>query len=157
MFKDREEIWDDMYKKYDEKIGAGGDADYRGFAELFEEKGIKGYDKGEKQFGSPDKSKKKLLNYSYPEAPESKLDLHGENTLETPLLVERYVRESREIGKTFVIIVCGVGRGSPDGKSKLRPVVVRKLLELQAEHRLKDFRTAEPKDGGLGAVYVYLR
>jgi len=152
---DREEIWGDMYKEYGEKIGE--ETDFRGFDELFKEKGIKGYDKGEKQFGSPDKPKKKLLNYSYPDNAEAKLDLHGENTMDTPLLVEKFVRESREIGKTFVIIVCGIGRNNVDGKSKLRPIVIKQLLELQKEHRLKDFKSAEPKDGGLGAVYVYLR
>jgi hypothetical protein len=165
MENNREKIWADLYNKYGEE--PSGETDFRSFKELFEEDGVlrgrrgvkalRGYDKGEGQFGSPDKGKAKELNFTYPKDPEDKLDLHGITREEATYLTEKFVRESREMGKTFVIIVVGMGRNSPDGKSKLRPVVVQKLIDLQNNQRLRDFKTAEPKDGGYGALYIYLR
>lgn len=156
MTYNREETWKDLYKKSGVKT-TGEVFDLRSFAELLQEKGLKGYDKGEKQFGSPDKDKAKEFNYTYPKNPEAKLDLHGLIANEAAQKVESFVRESRESGLTFVIVVVGMGHNSPDGKSKLRPVVVQKLLDLQKNHRLRDFKSADPKDGGFGALYIYLK
>jgi DNA-nicking Smr family endonuclease len=71
--------------------------------------------------------------------------------------VEKFVRDCREMQMNFVIIVPGIGRNSEDGRAKLRPMVVNKLVDLQNNQRIRNFKTAEPKHGGLGAVYVYLK
>ncbi|MBD3270737.1 hypothetical protein GF376_04375 [Candidatus Peregrinibacteria bacterium] len=128
------------------------------FAELFEESGMNGYDKGEKTFGDPDETKnnskeKKRMPSTY----QDMLDLHGIKTVDAPEIVEKYINKSRGMGYKFVLITFGIGRNSPEGKSKLRPIVIRKLIELENQHRLKKFKTADPKDCGMGSVYVYLR
>lgn len=151
----REEAWDDYYKKHG--LEKSGETDYRGFAELMAERGTKGYDKGEKEFGSPDKSKHKEFNFTYPDEPQAKLDLHGMTVDEALPAVEKFVRDCREMQMNFVIIVPGIGRNSVDGRAKLRPLVVNKLVDLQNNQRIRNFKTAEPKHGGLGAVYVYLK
>lgn len=151
----REDAWKDYYEKHG--VEPSGESDFRGFKELMEERGLRGYDKGEKEFGSPDKPKKKELNFTYPDEPQSKLDLHGMTVNEASQEVEKFVRDCREMQMNFVIIVPGIGRNSEEGKAKLRPMVINKLVDLQQNQRIRNFKTAEPKHGGLGAVYVYLK
>jgi DNA-nicking Smr family endonuclease len=128
------------------------------FGELFQERGLSGYDKGEKQFGDPNRQKEvNKERKEIPSAFQDSLDLHGKTLAETPEIVESYINKMREIGYMFVLIAFGLGRHSPDGQGKLRPVVIKKLIELENNQRIRRFRTAEPRDGGYGAVYVYLR
>jgi DNA-nicking Smr family endonuclease len=151
----REETWGDLYKKH--QVEKSGETDFRGFKELFEEKGMRGYDKGEKLYGSPDRDKLESFNFKYPEEPEDKIDLHGQTVEEAKVNLLRFIRDSRARGMRFVIIVPGVGRNSPDGKAKLRPMAVQQLNKLQHDHEIRRYETAEPRHGGAGAIYVFLK
>lgn len=151
----REEAWSELYEKH--RVDKSGEVDFRGFRELFEENGLRGYDKGEKIYGSPDRGKDKDFNFKYPDEPEEKLDLHGQTVEEAKSSLTRFVRECRAKGMRFVIVVPGMGRNSPEGKSKLRPMAVQVLNKLQADHEIRRFETAIPRHGGAGAIYVFLK
>lgn len=152
---DREATWDDLYKKHNEK--KSGETDFRGFAELFEERGVKGYDKG-KEYGDPDKpASKQEQRFTYPEKPEASLDLHGNTMDEARAKVNEFLRQGREIKLRKVRIITGIGRGNADMKSKLRPVVVDRLNYYQHEGWIRRYESAPPSDGGYGAIYVYFK
>lgn len=131
-----------------------------GFAELFETcKGPK-YDKGEKDFGDPDKSLKKNEKETktlYSKEFQDKLDLHGKFVDEIELLIIQYIKECRQRRLSFVLIVVGQGQHSKDGRSKLRPEAMRILNNLKNDRLVRDFKFAKANDGGYGALYVYLR
>lgn len=152
---ERELAWRDMYDRHE--VEPSGESDFRGFRELLEERGIRGYDKGEKQFGPPDAEREYGRKFSYPEEPQDKLDLHGQKVEEALKALRKFVQESRERRLDFVIVVPGIGRNSPEGKAKLRPMAVAELLKLQEKHLIRRFETAEVRHGGAGAIYVYIR
>ena len=152
---DRENTWGDLYKKHEEQ--KSGETDFRGFEELFKERGFKDYDKG-KEFGDPDKPvSKKEQRFSYPEKPEASLDLHGSTTDEAKAKVNEFMRQSREMRLRKVKIITGIGRGNEDMKSKLRPVVVERLNFYEHEGLIRRYESAPPSDGGYGAIYVYFK
>jgi len=69
----------------------------------------------------------------------------------------KYVRQARERGLVFIIIIPGKGRNSEGGEPKLRPLTIALLNEMIREHQIRSFKSAEPRHGGLGALYVYLK
>jgi len=131
--------------------------DEASFAELFEaNKGPK-YDKGEKDFGDPDKSLDKKKKTLYAGKLQDKLDLHGRFVNEIEDEIIQYIKECRQRNLSFVLIVVGQGQHSKDGQSKLRPEAMRILNNLKNNHLVRDFKIAKPCDGGYGALYVYLK
>jgi DNA-nicking Smr family endonuclease len=149
----REETWEELYvKSGEEKTGQN---DFRSFAEQFEERGLKGYDKGEKEAGTFRGSDGKRQRY--PDEPQAKLDLHGYTLDEARPMLQRFIDESRQMGLIFVIVIPGIGRNSEDGRAKLRPMVVQALEKLVNEKMVRDFKSAEPRHGGFGALYIYLK
>ncbi len=127
------------------------------FAELFEEEGLNRADLREKiaaereDAARPAHGVRKVMPSHY----EHSLDLHGATVADTPDLVRNYLNRQRGLGRRFVLITFGMGRHSPEGKSKLRPVVIQTLREMVDHQRVRSFKTALPKDGGMGSVYVY--
>ncbi|MGL5830958.1 MAG: Smr/MutS family protein [Candidatus Altimarinota bacterium] len=139
-------------ENWEEKYGIGDN-----FAELFEIRGMKNYNKGE-EFGGPDAGKKGSAGrFTYPEDPQDKLDLHGFTTVEADALTRKFITEAKMKDLSFVIIVVGKGYNSEGGKSKLKPVVVERLNELVQNKRIRNYESAKPRHGGFGAIYVYLR
>ncbi len=129
------------------------------FKDLIEQQGLEGFDKGQDRYGDPDQShqKGKVERKIVPREPESQIDLHGEFVADAAQKVEDFVNGMRQAGYSWVLIITGIGRHSEGSRSKLRPVVVQKLNEMKNQHRLKDFQTAQPRHGGMGAIYVYLK
>ncbi len=151
----REKTWEDLYEQH--KVEKSGETDFRGFAELFEERGFVGYDKG-KEYGDPDKPvSKKEQRFTYPEKPEASLDLHGSTVEDAKAKVNKFLRQGREMKLRKVRIITGIGRGNADMKSKLRPVVVERLNYYEHEGWIRKFESAPPADGGYGAIYVYFK
>lgn len=86
--------------------------------------------------------------------PQMKLDLHGCTIAEAGEELAAFLSEAQKTGLHCVSVIHGKGYRSSDG----RPV-----LKTQVNYWLRDspsvlaFSSAQPRDGGTGAVYVLLR
>lgn len=85
---------------------------------------------------------------------EGRLDLHGmtQNEAHRALLI--FIREARLSGKRCVLIITGRGRL---GGGVLKAAVPRWLDEPEFRPHLLAAATAQPRDGGAGALYIMLR
>jgi DNA-nicking Smr family endonuclease len=81
------------------------------------------------------------------------LDLHGLTVAEARKMLQEFLGECEASGLRHVIIVHGKGFRSKD-KPVIKPMVNR---WLRAADNVLAFHSAQPKDGGNGAVYVLLK
>lgn len=84
---------------------------------------------------------------------DSTLDLHGSTVDQARQLLIGFFEECRHFDHRHVIIVHGKGFRS-EHKPVIKPLVNRWLRETD---EVLAFCSAQPKDGGTGAVYVLLR
>ncbi len=84
---------------------------------------------------------------------EHDLDLHGLTVIEARKALVEFLEECETAGIRYAIIVHGKGYRSKD-KPIIKPMVNR---WLRATDRVLAFHSAQPKDGGTGAVYVLLK
>ena len=84
---------------------------------------------------------------------DSSLDLHGSTIDQARQLLIGFFEECRQFDHRHVIIVHGKGFRS-EHKPVIKPLVNRWLREAD---EVLAFCSAQPKDGGTGAVYVLLR
>jgi DNA-nicking Smr family endonuclease len=84
---------------------------------------------------------------------EHTLDLHGLTVTQARLELSGFLGECEAAGIRHVIIIHGKGYRSKD-KPVIKPMVNRWLREVS---NVLAFHTAQPKDGGSGAVYVLLK
>ena len=85
------------------------------------------------------------------------LDLHGMTTDQAQESLLFFIRESYLQGHRCVLVVTGRGRNSPGGQSILRSETGTWLTKDPLRRVVLAYCTAQPKDGGAGAVYVLLR
>lgn len=85
---------------------------------------------------------------------EARLDLHGMTQAEAHRALAAFIRASRADGKRCVLVI--TGRGSASG-GVLKSAVPRWLDEPELRPHLLAIATAQPRDGGRGALYVMLR
>ncbi len=85
------------------------------------------------------------------------LDLHGLGRDEALAQVERFLTACVTRGLRHVLIVHGRGSGSPGGVPVLKQALTRALGHKRLRRRVLAFCTAQPGDGGEGAMYVLLR
>ncbi|HYM71881.1 MAG TPA: Smr/MutS family protein [Stellaceae bacterium] len=85
---------------------------------------------------------------------EARLDLHGMTQAEAHRALAGFVRNSRAAGRRCVLVI--TGRGAVGG-GVLRAAVPRWLAEPEFRPHLLAIATAQPRDGGAGALYVMLR
>ena len=85
---------------------------------------------------------------------EARLDLHGMTQAEAHRELGAFIRASRATGKRCVLVI--TGRGSAGG-GVLKRAVPRWLDEPEFRPHLLAIATAQPRDGGNGALYVMLR
>ena len=95
-----------------------------------------------------------------------KLDLHGSSLIEANKIVEKFIIESFNSGYKKLLIVTGKGLRS---KSYYNPHVSDKLSVLRysvpefirtdenLNSKIKRISKAEIKDGGDGAIYIFLK
>jgi len=85
---------------------------------------------------------------------ENHLDLHGlsREAARTELL--QFIMQSQIQGFSLVCVVHGKGYHSEDGRPVLKAMVNKWLQNIP---QVLAFVTAQPKDGGSGAVYVLLK
>ena len=90
---------------------------------------------------------------------EARLDLHGMTQAEAHRALASFIRTSRAAGKRCVLVI--TGRGSAKGPNNtggvLKSAVPRWLDEPELRPHLLAIATAQPRDGGSGALYVMLR
>ena len=70
--------------------------------------------------------------------------------------VLRFVRESQQKGKRWVLIIVGKGLHSPDGKATLQSSVAEALAKRSPARFVLAFRTAPRHLGGTGALVARL-
>jgi DNA-nicking Smr family endonuclease len=85
------------------------------------------------------------------------LDLHGRTAVESVSMI-RQAFDSCETHAVFeMLVIHGKGRHSPRSEGPVLKRLVYDMLENELALRVKDFRTAVPRDGGEGATLVILR
>jgi DNA-nicking Smr family endonuclease len=87
---------------------------------------------------------------------EAQLDLHGMAQGEAHRALARFVAGSREAGRRCVLVITGRGLG-PSGSGVLKQSVPRWLAEPDLRRHILAIASAQPRDGGAGALYVLLR
>ncbi len=85
------------------------------------------------------------------------LDLHGMGRETAQREVRAFLRDARGQSKRCILLVHGRGLGSPGGEPVLKRLLVRWLSRGELGRQVLCFCTAQPEDGGAGAVYVLLR
>lgn len=85
------------------------------------------------------------------------LDLHGMTSIQAQESLLFFIRESYMQNHRCVLVVTGRGINSPGGQSVLRREAETWLTRDPLKRVVLAFCTAQPKDGGAGALYVLLR
>ena len=90
---------------------------------------------------------------------EARIDLHGFTREEARRRLTRFIAESQAAGRRLVLVVTGKGRRAEDGMAVgvIRREVPFWLSRPPNAARVLDTAPAQPRDGGDGALYVYLR
>lgn len=86
--------------------------------------------------------------------PEARLDLHGKTITEAGTLLADFLETAQTTGLRCVCVVHGKGHRSAEGRPVLKPQINQWLRDAPA---VLAFSSAQPRDGGMGAVYILLR
>lgn len=86
--------------------------------------------------------------------PEEQLDLHGQTIAQAGQYLAQFLDEMQNNGRRSVCVVHGKGHRSTEGRPVLKAQINQWLRDTPA---VLAFSSAQPKDGGMGAVYVLLR
>ncbi len=87
---------------------------------------------------------------------EAALDLHGHTQDQAHAALDRFLSQVQARGLRCVLVITGKGTTKEAG-GVLRAQVPRWLNEPANRARILAFDYAQPKDGGLGALYVLIR
>ena len=88
--------------------------------------------------------------------PEARLDLHGMTQDKAHRALDQFIAEAYSSGVRSIVIITGKGRVS-EGGGVLRNQVPNWLNAPNIRPSILAFSSAQPKDGGSGALYVLLR
>jgi len=88
---------------------------------------------------------------------QAQCDLHGLTAREAEREVHRFVRQSQQAGRRWVLIIVGKGLHSPGGKGTLQEQMIGALSKRAPARFVLAFRTAPRHLGGSGALVVRLR
>lgn len=86
--------------------------------------------------------------------PEATLDLHGLRQRQAEVELRAFIEQSWQQGLRTLLIIHGKGHGSASGTAVLKSWLV---AELPRYPQLLAFCSAQPRDGGTGALYLRLR
>ena len=110
---------------------------------------------GEQLFVRPGLQQKQVRRLRRGQIPiAAEADLHGTRIHEARELLEEFLRDCRAEGLRCVRVIHGKGLGSRDGHAVLKWEVDSWLRQHDG---VMAFCTAQPRDGGTGAVYVLLK
>ncbi len=87
---------------------------------------------------------------------EARLDLHGYTQDQAHAALDQFLGEAQARGLRCVLVITGKGTTTEAG-GVLRAQVPRWLNEPATRARVLAFDYAQPKHGGLGALYVLMR
>lgn len=90
-------------------------------------------------------------------SPEAHLDMHGMVAQEAYEALTGFMRGAYVKGLRTVLLIPGRGKNSPEGFGVLREKLQHWLTRDPFKRVVLAFCTAQPRDGGAGAVYVMLR
>jgi DNA-nicking Smr family endonuclease len=143
-----EQVWDPELEALDElRALVSGDAPFDlADSDEFIEGRVSSVDTG---------TVRKLRRGEY--AVQGHLDLHGLTREEAKARVESFLRGSRNAGKRCVLLVHGRGLHSKDQIPVLKEALKTWLATARFGRHVLAFATAQPVDGGAGAIYVLLR
>lgn len=88
---------------------------------------------------------------------EGRLDLHGLQQAKAKDQVERFLEQSRDQQKRCVLIIHGRGLNSEEQIPVLKRGVITWLEQGRSRAHILAYASAQPKDGGAGALYVLLK
>lgn len=94
--------------------------------------------------------------------PQARIDLHGLTQAQAHDALRRFIISSIKADLRCVLVITGKGKVALDGDYQSQPGIIRRSLpdwlstDIYADHVLQ-WMPAQPKDGGGGAYYVYLR
>ena len=126
----------------------------------------KDWDVFTKQMGDISPKESDLLKENIEINKVKKLDLHGSSLIEANKIVKKFIIESFNNGYKKLLIVTGKGLRS---KSHDNPYISEKLSVLRysipeyikseesLNKKIIKISKAEQKDGGEGAIYIYLK
>lgn len=86
--------------------------------------------------------------------PEGRLDLHGCTIAEAGILLTDFLKNAQTNGLRTVCVVHGKGHRSTEGRPVLKSQINQWLRDVPA---VLAFSSAQPKDGGMGALYLLLK
>jgi len=90
-------------------------------------------------------------------AVQGHIDLHGMTRDQAKATVDAFLKQARSAGKRCVLLVHGRGIHSKDQVPILKEALKHWLATARFGRHVLAFATAQPTDGGAGAVYVLLR
>ncbi|MEE8563481.1 MAG: Smr/MutS family protein [Alphaproteobacteria bacterium] len=88
---------------------------------------------------------------------EGRIDLHGMTRVEAYRNLSDFLKSSAAGGRRCVLVITGKGLSQGAGSGILRAEFPRWLNEPALRPLILSFAPAQPRDGGGGAFYVYLR
>lgn len=86
--------------------------------------------------------------------PEAQLDLHGQTIAEAGAQLARFLKSIQSMGLRCICVIHGKGHRSAKSRSVLKTQINQWLRDAPS---VLAFSSAQPKDGGTGALYVLLR
>ncbi len=83
-----------------------------------------------------------------------RIDLHGMTRDEAAHALQRFVLQAHRAGARYLLVITGKGYHSEGGNS-----VVRKVAQQTLQHlpMVLAYTSAQPADGGTGALYIFLK
>ncbi len=88
---------------------------------------------------------------------EGRIDLHGMTQTKAHRALEGFLTASQGAGKRCVLVITGKGLRPTGETGLLRNLVPRWMNAPAIRGRVLSFCTAQPRDGGTGALYVLLK
>ena len=88
---------------------------------------------------------------------ESTLDLHGLGQTRAHVALRRFVDKAWQSGLRSVLVITGKGTRTDGGVGVLRAAVPLWLKEPDLQSKILSFTYAQPRDGGEGALYLFIR
>lgn len=98
---------------------------------------------------------RRLQSGDYPVS--AQLDLHGLTLSEAKTEFDRFLHDSRMKGRRCVLVVHGRGLHSEGEVPVLKDGVVSWLMKGRMAKAVLAFCSAQPSDGGAGAMYILMR
>jgi len=106
----------------------------------------------EKDIGTEKPKNKGEILKEYPEIPQDELDLHGKTATEAEREIRLFILRAKRLSMRLVRIVTGKGLHSEEGRSVLKEVADKRVIQLKREGLVFSHKWEK----GGGSILVYL-